>query len=382
MVFARPHFYIVLASRSTLVGSGMVRLSETQREQYRRDGYLVVENVFDEATMDAARAAMDQALYGMSFEAWQAMRDAGKEPAAKDGVVHNRVSEEGLPLGDRSQFPTGVHELDRLIEDDGYLDLIEQVAGGERPDGVKLKYCNAHLFGRAGVTDQRHPPTGPFSPDSENVPWPGYHMDHGTNSRLPPSVDFNRFSYINTGVYLHEVTLDGAPMLVCPGSHVAAPALFKRLFEQGSIKPGAPGIPDLRQATEIATPVPCVGGKGAVLLYSSYLIHAAQPFVDKRIQRAMWTLSVCRAETATFNKLSNPWEGPDREYMLRFAATTTARVLELFDTEEVARARAGASPLPPPGHDYFTEQTLELLEWWSPKTDLAPFKDRSLQSKL
>ncbi len=328
--------------------------------------------------MDAARTAMDQALYGMPFERWQAMRDAGKEPAAKDGVVHDRVSKEGLPLGDRSQFPTGVDALDRLIEDDGYLDLIEQVAGSERPGGVKLKYCNAHLFGRAGATDRRHPETGPFSANSEHVPWTGYHMDHGTNSRLPPSVDFSRFSYVNTGVYLHDVTLDGAPMLVCPGSHIAAPHLFKRLFEQGIISPGAPGIPDLREATELATPVPCVGAKGAVLVYSSYLIHAAQPFVDKRIQRAMWTLSVCRADTATFNKLSNPWDGPDRSYMLQFAATTTPRVLDLFDTEEVARARAAAAPLPPPGHDFFTEQTLELLGWWSPETDLAAFAESAV----
>ena len=92
----------------------------------------------------------------------------------------------------------------------------------------------------------------------------------------------------------------------------------------------------------------------------------------------MWTLSVCRADTATFNKLSNPWDGPDRNYMLQFAATTTPRVLDLFDTEEVARARAAAAPLPPPGHDFFTEQTLELLGWWSPETDLAAFAESAV----
>ena len=46
-----------------------------------------------------------------------AARDAGEELEAKDGVVHNRVSEEGLPVGERSQFPTGVAALDKLIED-------------------------------------------------------------------------------------------------------------------------------------------------------------------------------------------------------------------------------------------------------------------------
>jgi hypothetical protein len=243
-------------------------LSPQQREQYRRDGYLLVEGVFDHETMDAAQAAMDQALYGMPFERWQALIDAGEDPEAKDGVVHNRVSEEGLPLGDRSQFPTGVDALDRLIENEDYLDLIEQAAGAEHPGGVKLKYCNAHLFGRAGATDKRHPATGPFSPNADSVPWDGYHMDHGTNSRLPPSTDFNSFGYVNTGVYLHDVEIDGAPMLVCPGSHKTAPTLFKRLFEESIVSPGGPGIPDLRQATEIAPPVPCVGGKGVSPFFS------------------------------------------------------------------------------------------------------------------
>ena len=168
----------------------------------------------------AARAAMDHALYGMSFEEWQAARDAGEDLESKDGVVHNKVNAEGLPVGERSQFPTGVDALDKLIEDDDYLDLIEQVAGLEVPGvGVKLRYCNAHLFGRAGATDKRHPESGPWQQDAGAVPWPGYHIDHATNSRLPPSVDFNRFGYVNTAVYLHDIELDGAPMLVCPGSH-------------------------------------------------------------------------------------------------------------------------------------------------------------------
>lgn len=259
---------------------------------------------------------MDQVLYGMSFEEWQFARDAGEDIESKDGVVHNLINEEGLPQGERSQFPTGVDALDKLIEHDGYLDLIEQVAGLEKPGvGVKLRYCNAHLFGRAGATDKRHPESGPWQEDSAAVPcahpWPGYHIDHATNSRLPPSTDFGRFGYVNTGVYLHDVELDGAPMLVCPGSHALAPALYKRFFEEGLMHAGnTGGIPDLREASELLRPpVPSVGKKGSVLIYNSYLIHAAQPFANKRVQRAQWTLSVCRADTADYNKLSNPWDG-------------------------------------------------------------------------
>ena len=103
----------------------------------------------------------------------------------------------------RAQFPTGADALDRLIENDGYLDVFEQCLGAE------ASYCNAHLFMRSGPTDERH----------AEHPWQGYHIDHYTNCFLPPSRGVGAFDYVNSGVYLHDVEEDGAPMHVIPGSH-------------------------------------------------------------------------------------------------------------------------------------------------------------------
>ena len=263
-----------------------------------------------------------------------------------------------------------------------------------------MRICSAAPGRRTSAT--RQPARGRAA---ASVPWPGYHVDHATNSHLPPSTDWNRFGYVNTAVYLHDVELDGAPMLVCPRSHALAPSLYSRLFADGIMAPGSRGgIPDLREAEELMAPVPAVGKKGSVLLCkcsfpcrhrsrtsrkgavcradNSYLVHAAQPFENKRVQRAFWTLSVCRADTAEFNKLSNPWDGPDRDYMLGFAKSTTPRVLELFDTEEVAKARAEQGPLPAAGHEFYTEQTLGLMEHWLPEVDLEPYRAAMAQSKL
>ena len=77
----------------------MVLVTPELLERYRRDGYAIVPGVFSGGAMDAALAAMDEALYGRPFEDWQTARDAGEELEAKDGVVHNRVNEEGLPVG-------------------------------------------------------------------------------------------------------------------------------------------------------------------------------------------------------------------------------------------------------------------------------------------
>ena len=65
----------------------MGRLTTEQLQQYRRDGFLIVEGVYSAAATAAALGAMDSALYGMPFEEWQAARDAGEPLEAKDGVA-------------------------------------------------------------------------------------------------------------------------------------------------------------------------------------------------------------------------------------------------------------------------------------------------------
>ena len=107
-------------------------------------------------------------------------------------------------------------------------------------------------------------------------PWEGYHIDHYTNCLLPPYDQTGRFDYVNSGVYLHDVEDDGAPMLVIPGSHKVAGPAFVRALDHDNAAGGS--FKDLRQATELAAPVPATGRQGSALFYSSYLVHAAQPF--------------------------------------------------------------------------------------------------------
>ena len=75
---------------------------------------------------------------------------------------------------------------------------------------------------RSGPTDKRH---------SEH-PWQGYHIDHYTNCFLPPTSDIGRYDYVNSGVYLHDVDEDSAPMHVIPGSHLQAFDILPRMAGQ------------------------------------------------------------------------------------------------------------------------------------------------------
>ena len=313
-------------------------LSAAQLEQFRRDGFIVVPDVFSAQEMAQALEAMDRIFYGKRFESWLEDCDAGRADGVSDGFTTTHDHEQG-----RSQFPTGEKALDRLIENQTYLDLFEQCLGSE------ATYCNAHLFLRSGPTDKRH----------AEHPWQGYHIDHHTNCLLPPFGETGRFDYVNSGVYLHDVEEDGAPMMMVPGSHALAQRTYIEAFGQENAAGGS--IHDLRETQGLEAPVPAVGKRGSAVFYSSYLIHAAQPFADKRVQRALWTLSMCRRDNDRWTRFANPFVYGEREHMLPFFSQTTPRVRSLFGWPE-------------PGHPYYTEETLELIGRTLPDMDLESYR--------
>ena len=145
---------------------------------------------------------------------------------------------------------------------------------------------------------------------------------------------------------------DCAPMHVIPGSHRQAAEV---LLKFGS------GITDRREVPAFAQPVPASAKAGSVLFYSSYLIHAAIPFENKRKQRAFWTLSMARGDTSRWTKLANPWSGSEQQYFRPFWEKTTPRVRSLFGWPEL-------------GHAYYTETTLKGIAMRFPNMDLAPYQ--------
>ncbi len=308
-------------------------------EQFHRDGYILVPDVFSAEEMDAALDAMERNFYGKSYAAWLKDFEQSGTGSVGDGFTTKQDEVHG-----RSQFPIGDPSLDRLIENDRYLDLFELFLGD------KPSYCNAHLFMRTGPVDARFP----------DESWSGYHVDHNTNCVLPPSMDAGRFSYVNSGVYLHDVTHDSAPMLLVPGSHVRAAEVFAKGWETGNMA-GVSHIRDIRK-TGLADPVPAVGARGSALFYSSYLLHSAQSFENRKKQRALWTLSMCRRDADRWTRFSNPFVYGEREYMLPFITQTKPRVRSLFGW-------------PDPGHPYYTARTLDLLAHAFPGLDSAPYRE-------
>src|SRR5690348_12700996 len=100
-------------------------LTQAQHDQYRRDGYLIVPDVFTKAEMQEALAAVDMITYGKSFAEWSKDLAAGKkQEAIADGI--GAKAKHG-----RAQFPSGVWALDRLIENETYLDIYCELLGSD-----------------------------------------------------------------------------------------------------------------------------------------------------------------------------------------------------------------------------------------------------------
>ncbi|HVF09207.1 MAG TPA: phytanoyl-CoA dioxygenase family protein, partial [Abditibacteriaceae bacterium] len=207
-------------------------LTQQQIDDFHRDGYLIVPDVFDAAEVGAALAAMEQIFYGKSYAEYLAGFD--ENPAA----VSDGFCSKGAP--GRAQFPCGPEALDCMIEKDEYLDMCEQLLGTDQ-----ISYNNAHLFMRSGPTDSRH----------AAEPWQGYHIDHATNCLLPPADATGYFDYLNSGVYLHDVEDDGAPMHVIPGSHRLVAERLPQWIKEGKFT-GHNEFLDIRVFEEFGEPVP------------------------------------------------------------------------------------------------------------------------------
>jgi hypothetical protein len=311
-------------------------LTPEQRASFERDGFVIVRGLFDAEQMRAAREEVEKITYGKSFADYVASHTGDEK---KGDYELSAQGEHG-----RSQFPTGLPILDGLLENERYLDCFADCLESE-----DLHYCNGHLFVRSGPDDTR------FSAEK----WQGYHIDDNTCSFLPPNPNWRQYAYVNSWVMLHDIEEDGAPLQVIPGSHRQIADLLPGLVARGDAIRGF--YRDIREIEEFAPPISVTGKAGDVLLYSSYLVHAAIGFENKGSQRAVWTMSLGRGEDARWTKFSNPYVFGERAHTIPFWEKTSPRVRSLFGW-------------PPPGHSYYTPETLELLSAWFPEMDLEPYR--------
>jgi hypothetical protein len=299
-----------------------MQLTAQDVECYARDGYLIKPAWFDSGTIAAACTAAERIVYGTSFAEY--LQDPTAKPLA-DGM--SQPSAHG-----RSEFPTGVPAIDQLFD--------ERLVGGiTQLLGAQPFYQNAHIFPRAGSTDIRHP----------EHPWQGYHVDHDTFSFLPASTDL-AYAAVTATIFLTDVNPDCAPLHVVPGSHRQAAQL-----------PGGPWVHDIRTVPGVPAPVPALGPAGSILFYSTYLMHAAVPFINKRAHRLLMSFTSARDSHACWTHFATPYRYGNREHFVPYWNHASPTMRTYFGW-------------PPPGHPYYTAQTLACLALRYPAMDFSAYQ--------
>ena len=308
------------------------------RDDFFRDGYVVLPDVVPRAACEAALRKADSIFYGGPYEDWLRAFDAG----TRAGPVPDGVAP--LPNGRRTHFPVGDAAIDRLIENERILDATAEILADEP------FFCSAHLFSRTGPVDER------FSQDPDG----GWHFDHFNHGLLPPSDAPEDCQYLNVAVYLHDVGPDDAPTEVIPGSHRHAARLATRAHDLGlSEADGSLGDLaglDLDRRTTFA-----VATAGTVVVYSSLLLHRARRVRDPRSRRMLFAISVGARGRGAFCRNENLFSYEVRDALRPVLTWTTPRVRTLLGW-------------PPPGDAYYGARTLELLARMFPGIDLAPYR--------
>ena len=319
-----------------------MKLTNEQLDTWKRDGIVVVPNVFTNEAVAAALEAVEHNAYdGLSYAEYREKWDEKLDELERTYEKNNPMNRLAGPLAKVSHFPTGLEAVDKLIENESYTRIAKQILD---TDEIRISY--GQIFLREGLTDKRY---------SEH-PWQGYHIDNGTNSEMPPHPDWQRYGYILCSIILHDIDLDGAPMLICPGSQDQLDSIWEK--HPGSA--GGLGIPDLREFKELAKPVPLIAKAGSAVYRSSYIVHAAQPFANRSKQRVWMGYHFHRADNDGWCRTTRPIPRSSPHYM-KFITNTTPAV----------RSVLGWSS---PGDPYYTPEALDRLAQAYPGIDLKPYK--------
>jgi Phytanoyl-CoA dioxygenase (PhyH) len=265
-----------------------------------------------------ARDELDAARAGL-FEQFPQPDAYFADPEAHGHLVQHQFA--GLRLGPFESWP-----LTRIAFHPDLVDAAERFC-----DTTQLDLYKIELWGKySGAVDydQTH------------------HRDFGNHSLVVPRRDL-RWPQLTTFILLSDVTeLDG-PTKVVPRSIGDAIPLIPH-----HLKPG-----DLAEHEVAIT-----GPAGSIFMYTSDVLHRGSAITGTRRSRF--------ALLADFAARGNPWMGkmswPGLALRPAFStlfANASPRERDLFG-------------FPPPGHEYWNEQTLRDVAARWPGVDLTPYTDR------
>ena len=288
-----------------------MRVTDDQIETWRVEGYVHVPGFLTEEEVAAAREEVE--LEFPTREQWDADPDA--RPQSYNGLVFKSLPFKGDALN-RAAFHPGV------------IDAVSRMLGS--PDILLTQSLMRASYGCPETEDQL------------------LHRDFHNNSLLAPHKD-GRFGQVPVILYYTDVPIECAPTYVVSNRD----SLDVSYMPYHMPEELAPQIYE-RQS-------PLVAKAGDALFYTMYTFHRGSAFIDQAAFRYVHHLAYRGAGYDWMGHSSWPYPFDNRR---------GRRCIEILDPRQ--RELLG---IPAPGHEYWTEETIEYFELRYPEADSAPYRE-------
>lgn len=290
-------------------------ITDAHKEHYLEHGYAIVEEFLTKDELERARNELREIMPG-----WIEYCD-GLQPETPEPTQHQRFRN---PF----HFPYSGQTLNRITVHAGLHDFAKEMAGN-----VEM-YCEqSHLSfkhkGHPGDVDQ------------------GMHYDYGNHTlAYPPKLpEYWQTAYL---LYYTDVDLDHAPTAVCSWKHYPE----KISYPMHCSREQRPEIYE----NEVKVTVPA----GGMLIYSMRTYHRGTPFLKPGARIGQF-ITYAPAAWKWLGIVGWSKEAIRPEfYKWISSATPEERTLLGF---------------PPPGHSYWTDETLQGVSKRYPNMDMSPYKE-------
>jgi len=287
----------------------MVLLSEREKLNFKRNGFLVIRDAFDRDLVDEAREVL-----------WDAIPEDPDDPEswfARDGD-HDEILHRGSSTQAGGNLST-VEPFEELFRD--VYPYAEELVGEDvlaAPDEQPAEYClhGGHLMASredGGSVVDHDGAVGPIlqypsdirdDAHAEFDSHEKWHVDGGTGPYVTDDdVDYLPFT-IAAAVYFDDVEPRGGGFTVWPRSHRRIPEFFSEHDYADYIAADEDPLEDL----DLDPGIEITGGPGTLVLWHHGIVHGASPNHSERIRMAGFQ-RIARKDIAELGEdgLSDPW---------------------------------------------------------------------------
>jgi hypothetical protein len=322
-------------------GAMEARHSNSHIDHFERHGWVLIERLLTEPEIDAALPGLFT-LYPTPEEFHSnaddsriaTFRDRADAPSNRGADPRFRP----LQFVGLKEFPFADQTLNLLAVHPAIIAVAEDLLHTR-----DVRLYQAETFAKyTGVTQYDQP----------------FHVDYTNHVMLPPRAD-GRYRQAQTFLYLSDVTKAHGATRIVSRMMTADVPLTELTF------PGARVAPE-RIAHWEANAVSAIGPRGSLLIYSADVVHRGTEMTLPRGGRFFFNLAY-RAAGADWVG-ANPW--PRKGFI------NWTPLVECASTRQLE-----ALGFPPPGHDYWDEDTLKGCAERYPNLDLRPWRAALAQSR-